>query len=374
MLRGHEDGLTLVEMLIAIVLMSLVVVTFYELIGVAVRGWAALEGQMDVQQQPRVAFTRVSSEVRQARDFVIGGAGRELGLVKVTVLVQDAAAGLTTLEVEDASVLASGMPLAILSLDRVERATVSGVSGTTVTLSSGLARGHRRGELVLRAQTTLNGAAVAGLPSFTVDDGSVLRTGDVVALGDEGPLNVLTVTGNLVTLTASLTQSHADGEVVQPLTVMFQCEGACLDPGVQLTRCTAGCAVPANRIPLADLLAAPAGRTVFAAVTSPLAAPAGQGATQVCPASTAGFAPDDRIQIGREVHGATGADLPDRRRVAAIAGGCLTLDRGLSRSYPAGTAVRVNVVELTARAFRANDAIGGQVQEVVVTTKAGLRN
>jgi len=144
MLRGHEDGLTLVEMLIAIVLMSLVVVTFYELIGVAVRGWAALEGQMDVQQQPRVAFTRVSSEVRQARDFVIGGAGRELGLVKVTVLVQDAAAGLTTLEVEDASVLASGMPLAILSLDRVERATVSGISGTTVTLSSNLASGARR--------------------------------------------------------------------------------------------------------------------------------------------------------------------------------------------------------------------------------------
>ncbi|HET6947795.1 MAG TPA: hypothetical protein VFJ45_08290 [bacterium] len=373
MLRGREDGLTFVEMLIAIVLMSLVVFTFYELIGVAVRGWGALEGQLDVQQQPRVALTRISNEVRQARDFVIGGGGRELGLAKATILVRDAAAGSNTLEVEDASVLASGMPLAIQSLNRLERATVAGISGTTVTLSSNLARPHRRGELVLRARTTLNGPAAAGLASFTVVDGSVLRAGDLASLGDEGPLRVIVVTGAVVTVAAPLTQTHPNAEAVQPLSVMFQCEGTCLDPGAQLTRCTAQCTVPANRIPLADLLAAPAGRTLFAAATSTLTAPLVRGDRQVCLASVSGFASGDRVQIGREVHGPAAADLPDRRVVIAIAGSCLTLDRGVVRTYPLGEAVRVNAVDLSARAFRANEVIGGQVQEVIVTAKAGPR-
>jgi hypothetical protein len=66
--------------------------------------------------------------------------------------------------------------------------------------------------------------------------------------------------------------------------------------------------------------------------------------------------------------------LPERRRVIAVLAGCLTLDRGLARSHAAGTTARLTVVDLTARAFQTNAVIGGQVQEVIVTTKAGLRN
>lgn len=375
MLRGREAGLTFVEMVIAIALMSLVILTFYAVIGVAVRGWGAVEGQVEVQQQPRIALTRIAGETRQARDFVIGGGGGALGLLKATMLLQDAPPGATVLEVEDAAMLAAGMPVVIQSLTRLERVTVSSIAGTSVTLSAGTARLHRRGEAVLRAQTVLSGPAFAGLPSFTVADGTVLRAGDLVAVGDEGPLDVLTVTGNVVTLGAALAQAHPDGEVVQPLSVTFQCEGACLDPGTQVTRCTGACGTPANRVPLADLLAAPAPRPLFGSVASALAAPAAAGAASVCPSNpSAGFQVEDRIRVGREVHGAAGADLPERRRIVAIAGGCLTLDRGLVRGHAAGAVVRVDAVVITVRAFRANEAMGGQVQEVIVTTTVGLRN
>lgn len=374
MLRGRETGLAFVEMLVAIVLMSIVVLTFYQLIAVAVRGWGALEGQMEVQQQPRIALARVSAEVRQARDFVIGPDGRDLGLAKATILLQDAAAGATAIEVEDASSLVPGMPLVIQSLTRLERAGVASVAGTTVTLSGGLTRMHRRGEAVLRARTALSAAAFAGMTSFLVDDASVLRAGDLVAVGDEGPHAVLAVAGGAVSLAAPLARNHGAGEVIQPLAVMFRCEGACLDPGAQLTRCVAGCEAAGNRIPLADLLGAPAGRPFFAAVASTLAAPASIGATAVCPVAVAGFSVEDRIQVGREVHTASGAAIPERRTVTAIAGGCLVLDRGLARAHPAGAVVRVSGVEVAVRAFRTNETIGGQLQEVIVTTKAGLRN
>jgi len=374
MWRGREEGLTLVEMLISLVLMSLVVLTFYSLIAVAVRGWSALEGQMDVQQQPRVALARVANEVRQARDFVIGNGGRDLGLAKVTILTQDASAGATTLAVEDASPLVVGMPLVILSLDRLERGTVAAIAGSTVTLSSPLLRAHRRGEVVRRAGTTLSAGAVAGTSSFTVDDATTVRGADLIAVGDEGPLSVTSVIGNLVTVASPLSQSHPAGDVVQPLSVMFRCEGSCADPGVEVTRCTAGCTVAGNRAPLAELLAAPPGRTMFTAATSALTLAASAGATQICPASVAGFAAEDRIRIGREVHQTSDAVLPERRMVTAIVAGCLVLDRGVTRSHPVGTSVRAGVVELNARAVLTNEALGGQVQEVVVTTRAWLRN
>ncbi|MDQ7843057.1 MAG: prepilin-type N-terminal cleavage/methylation domain-containing protein [Armatimonadota bacterium] len=372
--RRAEAGLTLVEMVVSLALMSLVVLTFYGLIAVAVRGWGALEGQMEVQQQPRVALTRIANEVRQARFAVVGNSGSDLGLAKVTVLTQDAAAGATAIAVEDPSPLSAGMPLVIVSVDRLERGTVAAIAGSTVTLSTPLARTHRRGEAVYRAATALSADASAGAASFAVDDATVVRSGDLIAVGDEGPLVVSAVVGNLVTVAAPLAQSHLAGEAVQPLTVMFRCEGGCADPGVQVTRCTAGCSATANRAPLADGLAAPVGRTMFAATTSALAVAASAGSTQICPATVTGFAVGDRIQIGSDAQQSSEVLRPERRTVASITGGCLVLDRGLTRGYPAGTAVRVPAVELAVRATLVNDAAGGQVQEVVVATRAGLRN
>jgi hypothetical protein len=361
-------------MLIAIVMMSVVLFTFYGLIGVGVRGWGAMEGQMDVQQQPRVALGRIAAEVRQARDFVIGDSGRALGLAKVTLLAQDAAAGATTLVVEDASVLSQGRPLVIISVDRLERATVTAIAGPNITVASPLARAHRAGELIRRGQTAVSGAALAGTLVILVDDASVVQAGDLVAVGDEGPLTVVGVAGNSVTISQALAQSHPDGEIVQPLSVMFQCESGCPASGASVIRCTQSCTTAGNRVPLADLISPVPGRDMFAAVRSSLSSGVAQGATQVCVGSVGGFTVDDRVQIGREEHRTSSVDLPDRRGMTGLSGSCLNLDRGLARGYPAGAPVRVHLVEISARSTQTNDALGGQVQEVLVTTRAGLRN
>src|SRR3989442_7878345 len=78
--RRSESGFTLVEMLIAMAVMSLVIVAFYALITTLVRQWASMQGQMEVQQQPRVAAGRIMAEIRQSRDFVIGSGGGRLRL------------------------------------------------------------------------------------------------------------------------------------------------------------------------------------------------------------------------------------------------------------------------------------------------------
>src|SRR5256886_4746505 len=135
--RRSESGFTLVEMLIAMAVMSLVIVAFYALITTLVRQWASMQGQMEVQQQPRVAAGRIMAEIRQSRDFVIGSGGNSLGLVKATVLTADVAAGATTFSAEDASSLAAGRPVLLASATSLAPATHSSISGTTVTMSAG---------------------------------------------------------------------------------------------------------------------------------------------------------------------------------------------------------------------------------------------
>src|SRR2546428_1992940 len=103
--RRSESGFTLVEMLIAMAVMSLVIVAFYALITTLVRQWASMQGQMEVQQQPRIAAGRIMAEIRQSRDFVIGSGGNGLGLGDATKRTTNTASGTTTLNVEDSSPL-----------------------------------------------------------------------------------------------------------------------------------------------------------------------------------------------------------------------------------------------------------------------------
>src|SRR2546428_11723260 len=106
--RRSESGFTLVEMLIAMAVMSLVIVAFYALITTLVRQWASMQGQMEVQQQPRVAAGRIAAEIRQSRDFVIGSRGHSLGLVKATERAPHVGVGATTFSAEGAPPRAAG--------------------------------------------------------------------------------------------------------------------------------------------------------------------------------------------------------------------------------------------------------------------------
>lgn len=357
--RG-ERGLTLLETVISIALLAMVLLVLYGLVGVGIRGWVSLTGQADVQQHPRIAAGRVLAEVSQSKDVVVGVGGTSLGLVKVTQLAADAPAGATSVTVEDTSPLAAG-PIVLLNLNSQETLTASGIAGTTVSLSTPLARAHRRGEVVRRGQTTLSTAAPAGSTVLNVADAGPLAAAYGVAVSGEGPLLVTgPIVGNLVSVSPALAQDHAAGETVQPLTVVFQLSGA------QLLR---------NGVVLADLLAAPPGRPLFSVTGTTLTVAALPQATLLCVQSVAGIAVNDRIQIDREIYGADQAVIADRRtvvRVDAVAN-CLTVDRGLTAQRPAGTPVRVLAVEMNMLGTQFNSAIG-QTQEVAVTSKAALRN
>jgi Tfp pilus assembly protein PilV len=362
-MRPHaEEGLTLLETVIATALLALVLLAMYGLIGVGVKEWVSFSGQTDVQQNPRVAAERVLAEVMQSKDVVVGAGGTSLGLVKVTVLGEDRASGAASFIVQDASALVTGRPVSLLNLNSAETVAASAIAGTTVSATPVLSRDHRQGEVVRRGQTTLTAAAAAGSTSITVayPSGIVpLSTSDTISIGGEGPFTV-TGTANPYTISPALAQGHAAGEVVQPLAVVFQLTGT------QLLR---------NATVLADLLAVPTGRSFFYVPTTSLAGAAIPGATQLCVLSVAGFSINDLIQVDRETYGADQAVLPDRGTVVSINAGtnCLTLDHGLTTTRSAGTVVRVLAVEINFLATQFNSAIG-QTQTSAVTAKAALRN
>ncbi len=365
----NQRGMTLLEMVIAMALMAIVIAVFYQLVSVAVRGWAGMEGQADVQQVPRVAVQRVLSEVMQSRDFMIGAGGTSLGLVKMTILTADAAAGATTITVEDASMLVSGRPIVLLNVNRLEQVTVTAIAGTTITVSPALSAAHRRGESVRRTQSTLTAAASAGATTLSVANGAEFQVGDAIAVEDEVPLTITAVAGNTLTVTPALAQAHAVAQVVQPLSAVFRLSGSLL------VRCVQNCNNPANDIVVADFVAVPPGRQLFASVKSTLVSSAAVGATQLCVQSVTGFAVNDRIQVDRETHVTRVITIADRRRVTAVdsVSNCVTVDRGLTAAGAVGDQVRVPAVEMNMLASRFNDALQ-QTQEVPVSSRAFLRN
>ncbi len=401
----HRDdsGLSLIEVVIAVVLFAVIAGVFYGLIVNVTRGWGAVQGQLDVQQNPRLAVTRITAEIEQARDFMIDTAGTTLSVVKGTVLAADVAAGATTFTVEDATVLAapscpsgpgnacSALLLNVLSFERVY---ITSITGNSVTISSGLTRAHKQGEAVRRDQSTRAGPPSSGQVIIGVGNGEAFKVGDTIAVGSEAPFTITGIFGGLLTITPATGQTHYGGEVVQIVTVVFK-----LQTGTnQLTRCTTGCNNSANEIVLADYAAAQSGAQLFAATYTSLSAAAARASTSITVSNTAGFAVNDLIQIGRDLYaaGTTGAITPpDRKRIRVIAAGapgsltlcsatytagasCPSSGNGSSEGLTADRAIndpaRVNAVTISILGTRINPLLGGQTQESMITAKVGLRN
>ncbi len=76
------------------------------------------------------------------------------------VLTARAAAGATTLEVDDASEMATGDMLVVADGDRSEQVEVASVSGTTVTLAAGTEEAHAAGVSVMRQVPVLRAHAL----------------------------------------------------------------------------------------------------------------------------------------------------------------------------------------------------------------------
>ena len=419
--RRSESGFTLVEMLIAMAVMSLVIVAFYALITTLVRQWASMQGQMEVQQQPRVAAGRIMAEIRQSRDFVIGSGGNSLGLVKATVLTADVAAGATTFSVEDASALAAARPVVLVNVTSFEQATVSSISGTTVTISAGLSVAHKQGELVRRAQSTLAASSSSGATTVSVASGSTFATGDFVAVGNEGPLTVSNVSGSTLTITPALASAHSSGEVVQPLGAIFTLAGTRVTRNGTILSAAASSGATSVSVVLGSVFAAgdivavgseapvtvssisgntltitpaltsahssgevvatvladvtnPPSLQLFSVVQSTLSSSAAVGAKSLCVASATGFNANDRVQVDRETYDTTTGLVtqPDRANITSIGGGCLTVDWGLNASRAVGTIVRVNAISVNLMTSQVN--ANQQTQQVNVTSKATPRN
>jgi len=379
--RRNEAGFTLIEMVIAMVVLSLVIIAFYALITTLTRQWAGMEGQMEVQQQPRLAAGRIVAEIRQARDFVVGScasppcsSGNSLGLVKATVLSADAAAAATTICVDDTSSLASGKPIVLVNVTSYEQVTASSFSGSCGTGSpvtvSALSSAHKQGELIRRAQSALSANALSASTTLSVTSASTyFQANDSVAVGSEGPFTVSAASGTTLTITHALASNHSYGDVVQPPSVVSKLVGT------QANRCTHDWST--NGIVLADA-ANPSGLQLFSVVQSTLASSAAVGASSLCVVSATGFAANNRLQVDRETYNAGLVTLPDRATISSVSGACaggttvaIHWD-WTNASRPSGTMVRVNAISVNLMTSQVN--ANQQTQQVNVTSTATPRN
>ncbi len=135
---ADERGFTLTELLVAVVLLAFIAAPFYGLVVAADRGWSLLQGQLDTQQNPRVALERLINDVRQSTDYSITG-GTQLTPQKMTILVCPAGAGGTTLIVENATDIVAGTTVLTLTTLATQETgkTVTAVGATTTCGANG---------------------------------------------------------------------------------------------------------------------------------------------------------------------------------------------------------------------------------------------
>ncbi len=148
--NAPEQGFTLIELLVAVALLAAIAVPFYALVVGADRGWSLLQGQLDAQQNPRVALERLVNDLRQATDFSITG-GTQLSIQKVTILVCPASVGATQVLVENASDIQVNSTITLTALSAQETGktvtaigsvttcSANGATGTSLTISPAVA-------------------------------------------------------------------------------------------------------------------------------------------------------------------------------------------------------------------------------------------
>jgi len=138
-----ERGFTLIELLIAIGLLVVIAGLFYALIITTDRGWSLLQGQLDTQQNSRVATDRLINDLQEATDLAVSGG--TLTARKITILTCPAAAGDTRIFVENAADIPFPSTVTLAALATTTPATITGTGagtcangGTSLTLSAPL--------------------------------------------------------------------------------------------------------------------------------------------------------------------------------------------------------------------------------------------
>lgn len=290
--RRDERGTTLVELLMVLGLLVVFANAFYLPIILSLRGSALLRGQLEVQQQPRVAMERLINDLRQASDYAITtGPPLRLAITKVTALLCGAGAGAGTIIVGNATDLrvgdAVGVTAGAVGLAETGKTITAigsgtcagGASGGALTISPAVINAFPAGSVVspvnpnvtyeLNAakqllrngavladnvdavcfrdrRSTLAAAAGAGATSIAINSAngvcpnasaSSFAVGDLIFI--EFELRTVTaVAGTSLTLDLGLSQNHAAGAPVRRklLTVVLTIRRAANSAGGNLVQ------------------------------------------------------------------------------------------------------------------------------------------
>ncbi len=264
-----ERGFTLIELVIAMALLGGVVATFYFMITTTTRGWLLLQGQLDVQQNPRVASDRVVNDLQQALDNITATG---LTVQKITILVcpvpATATTGTTVILVENATdvyagavvtltALSTGVsPTTVSSVGSATSCAANGVTGTALTITPSVTSattvfglpygtlvspipvtytasgtqmvraGQPLADLVSRltftgsASTTLSAQAPAGVTTPTVASTSGFAVGDLIFIESE-IRSIVSIAGSTLNLDQGVFVTHTSGAVVRKRRLMI---------------------------------------------------------------------------------------------------------------------------------------------------------
>jgi prepilin-type N-terminal cleavage/methylation domain-containing protein len=200
----NQAGFTLVELVIAAALLGGVVATFYFMLTATTRGWLLFQGQLDTQQNPRLASDRIVTDLLQGLDDAPGGT---LTVQKATIVVcplTTSTMPATTIYVENAADLVPGTAVTLTSLATgVTATTVSAIGAQTACAATGIT-----GTALTISPAVTSATAPFGLPygtlvgpitvTYTANGTQITRGGQTLA----DYVNALSITGTSTTLSA----------------------------------------------------------------------------------------------------------------------------------------------------------------------------
>ncbi len=162
-----EDGFSLIELLIVAGLMVFVVFVFFGMVTNIARGWALLQGQLDTQQNPRVATDRAVNDLQQSLEYAMPSGA--MTVQKITILTCGMAfpTSTSTVLVENPTDLQVNSVVTLTALSTQITRTVTAISttATTCTLSGISGTG---------TQLTLDSAITSATAPFGVPYGTLL--------------------------------------------------------------------------------------------------------------------------------------------------------------------------------------------------------
>lgn len=81
MIAREEQGMTLLEVIVAVTILVLILGGAYSLLYASMKSWEVGEKQIDLQQNVRIAIDRIQSDLREATGIAAGSSNTDLYLV-----------------------------------------------------------------------------------------------------------------------------------------------------------------------------------------------------------------------------------------------------------------------------------------------------